>query len=58
MASGSSTVFVNSKPLAMTGSSVDCGGVIIGAGTVIVGVIRIRGRFATTTVAVEPLTRS
>ncbi|OSP51544.1 hypothetical protein B7G55_12730 [Aeromonas hydrophila] len=58
IASGSSTVFVNSKPLAMTGSSVDCGGVIIGAGTVIVGVIRIRGRFATTTVAVEPLTRS
>ncbi|TNH92862.1 type VI secretion system PAAR protein [Aeromonas sobria] len=37
IASGSSTVLVNGKPLAMTGSSVDCGGVIIGAGTVIVG---------------------
>ncbi|MGL6264031.1 type VI secretion system PAAR protein [Aeromonas jandaei] len=37
IASGSSTVFVNGKPLAITGSAVDCGGVIIGAGTVIVG---------------------
>ncbi|AJE36348.1 type VI secretion system PAAR protein [Aeromonas hydrophila] len=37
IASGSSTVLVNGKPLAMTGSAVDCGGVIIGAGTVIVG---------------------
>lgn len=37
IASGSSTVMVNGKPLAMTGSAVDCGGVIIGAGTVIVG---------------------
>ncbi|MGL6576516.1 type VI secretion system PAAR protein [Aeromonas hydrophila] len=37
IASGSSTVLVNGKPLAMTGSAVDCGGVVIGAGTVIVG---------------------
>jgi hypothetical protein len=28
---------VNGKPLAITGGAVDCGGVIIGAGTVIVG---------------------
>lgn len=37
IASGSSTVFVNGKPLAITGGSVDCGGVIIGSGTVLVG---------------------
>ncbi|MGU5845729.1 type VI secretion system PAAR protein [Aeromonas hydrophila] len=37
IASGSSTVFVNGKPLAITGGEVDCGGVIIGSGTVIVG---------------------
>lgn len=37
IASGSSTVFVNGKPLAITGGAVDCGGVIIGSGTVIVG---------------------
>ncbi|MNF75133.1 hypothetical protein D3C84_571890 [compost metagenome] len=36
IASGS-TVFVNGKPLAITGGAVDCGGVIIGSGTVIVG---------------------
>lgn len=37
IASGSSTVLVNGKALAITGGSVDCGGVIIGSGTVIVG---------------------
>lgn len=37
IASGSSTVLVNGKPLAITGGAVDCGGVIIGSGTVIVG---------------------
>lgn len=37
IASGSSTVLVNGKPLAITGGDVDCGGVIIGSGTVIVG---------------------
>ncbi|MFL9594091.1 type VI secretion system PAAR protein [Aeromonas schubertii] len=37
IASGSSTVLVNGKPLAITGGSVDCGGVIIGSGTVVVG---------------------
>lgn len=37
IASGSSTVFVNGKPLAITGGAVDCGGVVIGSGTVIVG---------------------
>ena len=37
IASGSSTVLVNGKPLAITGGAVDCGDVIIGSGTVIVG---------------------
>lgn len=37
IASGSSTVLVNGKPLAITGGSVDCGGLIIGSGTVVVG---------------------
>lgn len=37
IAAGSSTVLVNGKPLAITGGAVDCGGVIIGSGTVIVG---------------------
>lgn len=37
IASGSSTVLINGKPLAITGGAVDCGGVIIGSGTVIVG---------------------
>ncbi|ATY81325.1 hypothetical protein CVS42_11120 [Aeromonas veronii] len=37
IASGSSTVLVNGKPLAITGGAVDCGGVIIGSGTVFVG---------------------
>ena len=43
IASGSSTVFVNGKPLAITGGAVDCGGVIIGSGTVIVGDIAPAG---------------
>ena len=37
IAAGAATVFVNGKPLAITGSAVDCGGVIIGSGSVIVG---------------------
>jgi uncharacterized Zn-binding protein involved in type VI secretion len=37
ISSGSSTVLVNGKPLAITGGSVDCGGIIIGSGTVVVG---------------------
>lgn len=37
IASGSSTVFINGKPAALTGSAVDCGGVIIGSGTVVIG---------------------
>jgi len=37
IAAGSSTVFVNGKPLAITGGAVDCGGVVIGSGSVIVG---------------------
>ena len=44
IASGSSTVFVNGKPLAITGGAVDCGGVIIGSGTVIVGDIAPPGQ--------------
>lgn len=46
IASGSSTVFVNGKPLAITGGAVDCGGVIIGSGTVIVGDIAPAARTA------------
>lgn len=37
IASGSTTVLVNGKPLAITGGEIDCGGVIIGSGTVFVG---------------------
>lgn len=37
IAAGSTTVLVNGKPLAITGGAVDCGGVIIGSGSVIVG---------------------
>lgn len=37
IASGSSTVFINGLPLAMTGGSIECGGVVIGSSTVIVG---------------------
>lgn len=37
IASGSSTVFINGKPAALTGGAVDCGGVIIGSGTVVIG---------------------
>ncbi|AFI92021.1 type VI secretion system PAAR protein [Pectobacterium parmentieri] len=37
IASGSSTVFVNGLPLAITGGTVDCGGEVVGSGTVFVG---------------------
>ncbi|WP_254204453.1 type VI secretion system PAAR protein [Aeromonas sp. FDAARGOS 1405] len=37
IASGSSTVFINGMPAALTGGAVDCGGVIIGSGTVVIG---------------------
>ncbi|MGL4917249.1 MAG: type VI secretion system PAAR protein [Aeromonas allosaccharophila] len=37
IASGSSTVIINGKAAALTGGSVDCGGVIIGSGTVFIG---------------------
>lgn len=37
IASGSSTVFINGKPAALTGGSVTCGGVTIGSGTVNIG---------------------
>ena len=37
IASGSSTVFINGLPMAITGGSVGCGGVIIGSSTVVVG---------------------
>nr|WP_279614498.1 PAAR domain-containing protein [Halomonas zhanjiangensis] len=33
MAEGSSTIFVDGKPVALTGHSVDCGGVVIGRGS-------------------------
>lgn len=37
IASGSSTVFIDGLPAARTGDAVDCGGVIIGSGTVNIG---------------------
>lgn len=37
IASGSSTVFIDSLPAARTGDVVDCGGVVIGSGTVNIG---------------------
>lgn len=37
IAAGSSTVFINGLPIAITGGAVDCGGVIIGSSTVVVG---------------------
>ncbi|MFT6914952.1 MAG: putative Zn-binding protein involved in type VI secretion [Motiliproteus sp.] len=35
--SGSATVFINGKPAAMTGSSISCGGVVIGSSKVFIG---------------------
>jgi uncharacterized Zn-binding protein involved in type VI secretion len=37
IAAGSSTVFFDGKPAARTGAPVDCGGVLIGGGTVTIG---------------------
>ncbi|MGY6030088.1 type VI secretion system PAAR protein [Phytobacter sp. AG2a] len=37
IASGSGTVFIDGLPAARTGDVVDCGGVIIGSGTVTIG---------------------
>lgn len=37
IASGSSTVFINGKPAAITGGAISCGGVTIGGGTVNIG---------------------
>lgn len=37
ISSGSSTVFINGKPAAITGGDVSCGGVTIGSGTVNIG---------------------
>ncbi|EMW0957561.1 TPA: type VI secretion system PAAR protein [Citrobacter freundii] len=37
IASGSPTVFIDRLPAARTGDAVDCGGVIIGSGTVNIG---------------------
>ncbi|WP_342752135.1 type VI secretion system PAAR protein [Vibrio sp. JC009] len=37
VASGSSTVFINGKPAAITGGAISCGGVTIGSGTVNIG---------------------
>ena len=42
---GSSTVFLNGKPAALTGSEVSCGGVIIGGSSVIIGDIRAGAYF-------------
>ncbi|EDS4738633.1 TPA: type VI secretion system PAAR protein [Salmonella enterica subsp. enterica serovar Enteritidis] len=37
IAGGSSTVFIDGLPAARTGDAVDCGGVVIGGGTVNIG---------------------
>lgn len=37
ISSGSSTVFINGKPAAITGGEISCGGVTIGSGTVNIG---------------------
>ncbi|MBD2791582.1 type VI secretion system PAAR protein [Xenorhabdus sp. 42] len=37
IAGGSSSVFIEGKPAARTGDSVDCGGVVIGSGSVNIG---------------------
>lgn len=37
IASGSATVFIDNLPAARTGDSIDCGGVVIGSGTVNIG---------------------
>lgn len=37
IASGSATVFIDGLPAARTGDAVDCGGVVIGGGTVNIG---------------------
>ncbi len=37
ISSGSSTVFIDGKPAVRTGDAVDCGGVLIGGGSVTIG---------------------
>lgn len=37
IASGSGTVFIDGLPAARTGDAIDCGGVVIGSGTVSIG---------------------
>ncbi|MNC83406.1 PAAR motif protein [compost metagenome] len=37
IASGSGTVFIDGLPAARAGDSIDCGGVVIGTGTVNIG---------------------
>ena len=37
IASGSATVFIDGLPAARTGDAIDCGGVVIGGGTVNIG---------------------
>ncbi|CDH00524.1 PAAR domain-containing protein [Xenorhabdus bovienii] len=37
IASGSNSVFIEGKPAARTGDTVDCGGVVIGGGSVNIG---------------------
>lgn len=37
ISAGSSTVFFNGKPAALTGGGIDCGGVVIGSSSVIIG---------------------
>ncbi|MDD9246424.1 type VI secretion system PAAR protein [Enterobacter soli] len=37
IATGSATVFIDGLPAARTGDAIDCGGVVIGSGTVNIG---------------------
>lgn len=37
IAGGSATVFIDGKPASRTGDAIDCGGVVIGGGTVNIG---------------------
>lgn len=55
ISTGSSTVFFNGKPAAITGSEIGCGGVIIGGSSVIIGDQAPSGGAAAMRSAVAPL---
>lgn len=58
ISTGSSTVFFNGKPAAITGSEVGCGGVIIGGSSVIIGDQAPGGSAAMRSAAFTPATES